>query len=265
MATKPARQDYLKVDPEIPGQKWVVLSFVSPEDMVVKRHLFYINHFLHVEINKTLKSQAVHNAKKINAMFEQRYNKVLNKLSQSINETDKLVYYRLKEIKDDIRIDENEFATECLHSYTLDYDEIHDRFQIYQTQNLAEMDQKFAQENQEKTSVRGLKVRGVYNQKEEAEERAKFVNQNIEPAIHAYVAPVGYWCPWDPNPDSIKDSQYQNEELNKLMGQYHENVQARNKFFEDRKRELSCQDSRDVLKERLRAKIKERQDARRKK
>lgn len=265
MSETPERKDYLKVDPPIPGQKWVVLSFLSPEDMIVKRNLFYINNFLHVEVNKTLKAQATHVAKKVNALFEQNYHQVLNKLSTSANETDKLLYYQLKEIRDKIMVNEEEFATECLHEYAIDYEEIHDRYSMYQTQNLAEMDEKFDQENQAQTSIRGFKVRGVYNQKSDAEERAKFVNHNIEPAINAYVAPVGYWLPWDPNPDSIQDSHYQNEELNKLMGQYHENVQARNQFFEERKREMSGKEAQDDAKERLRQKIKERQNARKKK
>jgi hypothetical protein len=229
--------------------------------MIVKRNLFYINQFLHFEVNKTLKAQATHAAKKVNALFGQQYQQTLNELSLSSNETDRLLYHRLKEIRQKIDVNEEEFASECLHAYSLDYNEIHDRFQMYQTQNLTQMDEQFAQENQNRTSVRGVKIRGVYSDKAEAEERAKFVNTNVEPNIHAYVAQMGYWLAWDPDPDSIKDSQYHNEELNKLMKQYHENVVARNEFFEKRKQEQledAEKNAREVAKERLRQKLRER-------
>ena len=44
------KEDYLEVDPPVPGQNYVCLSFVSPEDMIRKKTLFetrrYVEHIL---------------------------------------------------------------------------------------------------------------------------------------------------------------------------------------------------------------------------
>ena len=39
-------EDFLEVDPEIPGQKYVCLSFVSPESLIRDKQTFYIHSFL---------------------------------------------------------------------------------------------------------------------------------------------------------------------------------------------------------------------------
>jgi hypothetical protein len=226
--------------------------------MIIKRNLFYVNHFLHHDVNKTLKAQAVNAAKKVNALFSQQYLTVLRGLENSTNEDEKMLYHRLKDIRAKIEVNEEEFATSCLHDYSLDYDEIYDRFVIYRAENQTPMDQQFANENNDQTSVRGVKIRGVYSTREEAKERAEFVNKTIEPFVDAHIGQVGYWLPWDPDPDSIKDVHYQNKELNELMGKYHENVKERNEFYEERKREMvddANKNTRAETKERLRKKL----------
>jgi hypothetical protein len=51
------------------------------------------------------------------------------------------------------------------------------------------------------------------------------------------VADVGEWLPWDPNPEEIQESEYQNDQLNKLMQAYRENASKRDAFFEEEKRQ----------------------------
>ena len=48
---------------------------------------------------------------------------------------------------------------------------------------------------------------------------------------------MGYFLPWDPNADKIKDQVYQNEELNTLMQKYQENSIYQNIFYEEEKRD----------------------------
>ena len=48
---------------------------------------------------------------------------------------------------------------------------------------------------------------------------------------------MGKWLPFDPNPDSqaVKDSEYANEELNKMMKGYLENQEKAKLYHEQRK------------------------------
>lgn len=39
-------EDYLEVDDPIPGQNYVCMSFVSPEEVIADRNLFMVNAFL---------------------------------------------------------------------------------------------------------------------------------------------------------------------------------------------------------------------------
>jgi len=51
------------------------------------------------------------------------------------------------------------------------------------------------------------------------------------------VADVGEWLPWDPEPEEVKDQEYQSDDLNKLMQSYKENAAKRDAFFEEEKRQ----------------------------
>ena len=39
-------EDFLEVDPEIPGQKYVCLSFVAPENLIREKNTFFLHSFL---------------------------------------------------------------------------------------------------------------------------------------------------------------------------------------------------------------------------
>lgn len=102
------------------------------------------------------------------------------------------------------------------------------------------LDEAFHEENQFQTSIRGLKVRGTYNTKHEADIRAK-VLQKLDGSHHVFVAPVGYWLPWDPCEDAIQDQVYQEEQLNELMKNYKQNELKRDEFYEHQKEERKKQ------------------------
>ena len=84
------------------------------------------------------------------------------------------------------------------------------------------------------TSVRGLKVRGVYDSMVEAKYRAKQL-QRKDPQFNVFVGQVGFWLPWDPEPGEIKDQEYLNEQLNTLMKSYHDNQSQKNMLWEQNK------------------------------
>ena len=99
-----------------------------------------------------------------------------------------------------------------------------------------ELQRDFDKENNFQTNVRGLKVRGTYSTKEEAERRAKSL-QNIDSDFHVFVGQVGYWLPWDPCADKIEDEHYIDTQLNEMMQKYKENNIDRDIFYEEEKRD----------------------------
>ena len=89
----------------------------------------------------------------------------------------------------------------------------------------------------EATTMRGIKVRGVFRNYEEAQQRAEQMRE-FEPAFDVFVGQVGYWMPFNPmNVDGIQ-AQYAEEQLNNLIkGKLDEEEKAKLEFNK-RKEEL---------------------------
>jgi hypothetical protein len=66
--------------------------------------------------------------------------------------------------------------------------------------------------------VRGVKVRGVYSTRNQAEERAEKLRQE-DKYFHIFVGEVGKWLAWDPELENVPETNYGNPELQKLMAQ----------------------------------------------
>ena len=86
-------------------------------------------------------------------------------------------------------------------------------------------------------NIRGLKIRGVYADREDADKRAKEL-QEIDPDFHVFVGEIGKWLPWDPDPSQAKDEVYQEKELNDLMKEYKNNLSKAKTVQEQRKVEM---------------------------
>lgn len=97
----------------------------------------------------------------------------------------------------------------------------------------------FLSDSDKKTTLSGIKIRGVFLTYEAACANAKKV-QSIDPYFNVFVGEMGKWLPFDPNPDSeaVKDSEYQNDQLNNIMKSYLENQEKSKIFHEQRKTEL---------------------------
>lgn len=94
----------------------------------------------------------------------------------------------------------------------------------------------FLSDKDNKTTLTGIKVRGVFSTMEEASEHAKNL-QSIDEYFNVFVGEVGKWLPYDPNPTSEKagSAEYVQEELNNLMKGYVEN-QNKAKVFEEKRK-----------------------------
>ena len=94
----------------------------------------------------------------------------------------------------------------------------------------------FLSDPENKTSLNGIKVRGVFSTLEAASEHAKNL-QSIDKYFNVFVGEVGKWLPYDPAPTSDKagSPEYAQEQLNNLMKGYLEN-QNKAKIFEEKRK-----------------------------
>ncbi len=88
-------------------------------------------------------------------------------------------------------------------------------------------------------SVVGIRLAGVYMTLEEAQQRARDVQQE-DNRFHVFVGEInGDFLPFDPNPNSpaAGDSEYANEQLNEIMKGHEESQHKAKLFHELRKTE----------------------------
>jgi hypothetical protein len=113
----------------------------------------------------------------------------------------------------------------------------------------------FDEQQDYKTNVRGIKIRGTYSTRQEAEVHAKRLQQ-FDKNFNIYVGEVGHWLPWDPDPDAIEGQEYGDGALNTLMHKYRENKEERDQHYQMVK-ENKMQDAAKISLEQKKKNIKE--------
>ena len=116
--------------------------------------------------------------------------------------------------------------------YDLDQNKVEEEFKDFMYVNSDKLEKEFYQDNDFRTTVRGVKVRGIYDTLREAQVRAK-VLQKRDPNFNVYVGQVGYWLPWDPNPHKVDTQEYAEGELNTLVQKYRENQAKKDAHFQE--------------------------------
>jgi hypothetical protein len=129
------------------------------------------------------------------------------------------------------------FLKSISSEYGLEEETIVDKYKDYLFNSKVILDKTFSKQNEFRTTVRGLKVRGTYDTLQEAEMRAKRL-QKSDPNFNVFVGQVGFWLPWDPEPKEVGEEQFLNDELNELMSEYKANADKRDEVFNTRKRDL---------------------------
>ena len=66
-------------------------------------------------------------------------------------------------------------------------------------------------------SLRGIKIRGVFNKKEDAEKHAESLRKE-DPDFDIFVGEVGKWLPWDPNPEQVEEDRINREKTLERLG-----------------------------------------------
>ena len=194
------KEDFLEVDPKIPGQNFVCLSFVSPDRVLKQKETHFMTKFIEHLFNG-----------------EDQY---------TMDMKDKMMN---KEIK-------------------VDYDTIKNFYEDWLFTRKEKMESEFYEQNEFRTTMRGLKIRGTYDTHKEATIRAQVLRRK-DPNFNVFVGQVGSWLPWDPECEQIQEQEYQEEMLNELVKKYQENLENRDNMY-DQLKEEQIKKAREDLRER---------------
>lgn len=198
----PKYVDVLEEDKPIACQKFVCVSFISPDKILKQKEIFMFEEFL----------------KKWD------FNKSMEKFVQFLN----FLSFKYKLTFEDLTTDFKEFVNEE-RSNLMVY-KMEDDYKTFLDNNEEELEKSFGVNHNFQTSTRGLKIRGVYPSMEEAELRCKMLRE-IDPNHDVFVGPVGLWMPWDPEAYKTGRVEYMEEELNQLMHEKNKNeLNAKNTF-----------------------------------
>lgn len=198
------QQDYLDQDPPLRGQKFCCISFVSPEDVIRSKEAFFFERFLKSFSNE------------LSSLFE----KSKETFAENVEFVDSLK------------------GIEERYSVLFDTAKIHDEFMFYKGLHSQGMEEEYLQINPFQTTIRGFKVRGSYETLQEAQNRCQNLKR-MDDNFNVFVAEVGCWCPWSPNPEELENQEYGETQLNTLMKKYQENQKEKDHFFMERKRTMA--------------------------
>ena len=198
--------DLCDEDPPIAGQKFACMSFVSPEKILKKREIFMFEQFLQ----------------------QWEFSKCMEKSIDFLN----FASYKYGLKVDDIIADFNEFVKE--EETKLRAGGVDDDFKTFMDKNEDKLGEQFNRAHAFQTSVRGLKLRGVFANQDEAEMKCKKIRE-VDPHHDIFVGPVGMWIPWDPDAYKTGRIEFMEEELNQL---HHEKLKNETKAKEEFERRV---------------------------
>lgn len=113
---------------------------------------------------------------------------------------------------------------------------VNDDFKTFVDNNEERLDAEFGEQHEFQTSIRGIKVRGVFASQKEAEMRCKLLRE-VDPNHDVYVGPVGMWVPFHPDAYKTGRVEYMEETLNQLMAEKKKNEDNAKKEFDKRVKE----------------------------
>ena len=204
----PKYVDLLEEDKPIAGQKFACISFVSPENILKQKELFFFEEFL----KGWDLAKSIEKFQKFTGFLAYKYNlngqSVMNDLEDFVKQEKKSLFDTTLEDEYKTFVDKNEEKIENLFNSSYDF----------------------------QTSTRGIKIRGVYPTQEEAELRCKMLRE-LDPNHDVYVGPVGLWMPWEPEAYKTGRVEYLENELNQLMHEKDINETKAKTEFEKRIKE----------------------------
>jgi hypothetical protein len=241
-------EDFLSEDPEISSQKIVLLSFLSPEKILANKDVFFFRNFLQ---NYALEWRT----KKLEVWLAEQVSAINTKMEVLAGNLDKASVPAPSVSVDATPAAEGVKPADEIRKNLLRVDALVEEFQQYVRKNMreladsklqeeydnflftygAKLEEEFFAKNEFRTTMRGIKVRGVFSSEAEAAARAKRL-QKADPTFNIYQGSVGKWMAWEPDANKVGDQEYANEELNTLMKKYRENEESREVFYNEQKK-----------------------------
>ncbi len=203
--------DLLEEDKPIAGQKFACLSFVSPEHILKQKDHFFFEKFLHYW----------------------DYQKSMEKFIQFLN----FLSFKYHVSFDKMSADFQEFAKE--EKEILQKTNIYDEYKTFLDKHEDDLETEFNEKHNFQTSVRGLKVRGVFGSQKEAELRCQMLRE-VDPNHDVFVGPVGMWVPFHPDAYKTGRVEYMEETLNQLMAEKKKNEEQAKTEFDKRVKETKA-------------------------
>ena len=203
-----SRIDYLDEDPEIPNQRYCIISFLSPEKVIQDKKEFYFREFI-TWMDYQWKVKGLEH---LMAFVSKKYS---IKIDDLLKDAEDFVKVRNEEVK----------ATD-----------VHEEFQVFMLKKEKELQEAYDSKVNFRTNIRGVKVRRAFPSIEETQMFAK-VLQRKYPKDNLYIGKVGCWLPWDPSEHLMPEVEYAERELNELMRKYKENEVNKEMFFAEQRDE----------------------------
>lgn len=232
MSKEVAREDFLDEDAPVAGQKFSLLSFLSPEKVLANKEVFMFEKFLkNYEFISRTKNLEAYLMKTMNAFNEKLDAKGDELFAKDLSGAADIC--RNSKVRVDTVMDEFHTFVKA-NERELHESKLKEAFDDFLYANKAKLEDEFFAANEFRTTVRGLKIRGTYASQEEAVARSKRL-QRLDPLHNIFVAEVGKWLPWDPEPSDVAEQEYAEEQLNTLMKKYKENEDLKEQFSREQR------------------------------
>jgi hypothetical protein len=218
-------EEYLDNDSPILGQSYVCLSFISPDKIIKQKEMYCFHKYMTNKFKE----------------YAELMDRALDKNNGNEGGLKKLE----RDLKERTKLE-----------FSYNYEQFKSNYGDFMYKHESEINEKFNKEVDFKTSVRGLKVRGVYETYKEAEIRAKAL-QRRDRSFHVYVGTVGAWLPWNPEADKIQNEEYLEDELNTLIQEYKKNQVHKDMLYEQEKQDRKT----DIMKKKIAEEELEKQEA----
>lgn len=200
--------DLCDEDPPIAGQKFACLSFISPEKILKQREMFLFDEFLK----------------------QWDFKKSMDKFFDFLH----FMAFKYGLNVENVIKDYTDFIEEEGPKLKEEGAEVD--FKNFVDKNEDQLMLKFNRAHEFQTSVRGLKIRGVFPTQDEAEMKAKKIRES-DPNHDILVGPVGLWLPWDPDAYKTGRIEFMEDELNQLHSEKIKNEARAKEEFEKRVKE----------------------------
>ena len=201
----PKYVDLCDEDQPLAGQKFACMSFISPEKILKKREVFIFDQFVK----------------------QWDFTKSMEKFSDFLQ----FISFKYNLNIEDVLKDMKDFSKE--EETRLREGSVEDDYKNFLDKQEDKLTEQFNREHSYQTSVRGLKIRGVFPTQEEAEMRCKKLRE-YDPNHDIFVGPVGMWVPWDPDAYKTGRIEFLEDELNQLHQEKLKNEERAKQEFERR-------------------------------